>query len=127
MATVYSRLTPEQKKARNKRTWERKKARHAADPALKRAYQESRTDWARAFPLAQILAFRELQRGLCAICSRTLEIGVRGPRGEVADHDHVTGKPRGLLCGACNISLGYYEKHQRGWIVLAPYEDYLVR
>lgn len=40
------------------------------------------------------------QRGLCAGCGRRpVEILHR-------DHNHITGKPRGLLCCDCNLALG---------------------
>ena len=39
-----------------------------------------------------------IQGGVCAICGQT------NPR--CVDHDHVTGKVRGLLCMACNFSIG---------------------
>ena len=45
------------------------------------------------------------QGGVCAICKR--------PPGEIqlhVDHDHSNGKPRGLLCGNCNMQLGWFEK-----------------
>ncbi len=34
----------------------------------------------------------------CAICDREDEL--------VGDHDHQTGKPRGILCRACNLAIG---------------------
>jgi hypothetical protein len=43
----------------------------------------------------------ELQDGRCAVCKRVQE----GQRLAV-DHDHVTGKVRGLLCNQCNRGIG---------------------
>lgn len=41
------------------------------------------------------------QGGHCAICPRT-----NGRRALAVDHDHATGKVRGLLCDNCNHTLG---------------------
>jgi hypothetical protein len=43
------------------------------------------------------------QKNLCAVCDEPL---VKSPR---ADHNHETGKWRGVVCPRCNIALGYYE------------------
>lgn len=41
------------------------------------------------------------QGGLCAICG-----GSNGERRLAVDHDHKTGKVRGLICGHCNLGIG---------------------
>jgi len=45
------------------------------------------------------------QHGNCKICKEHYDI-------LHVDHDHFTGKVRGLLCGVCNMGLGIYENMQ---------------
>jgi len=49
----------------------------------------------------------QIQQGRCKMCG-VHQAALAKPL--VADHDHKTGKFRGLLCDDCNRSLGYYEK-----------------
>lgn len=50
--------------------------------------------------LAEYEEMARLQNGLCAACFRS-------PRKKLCvDHDHETGKVRGLLCFGCNTALG---------------------
>lgn len=44
-----------------------------------------------------------LQNNACAICGKTDEY-----RALCVDHDHKTGKVRGILCSSCNRALGYF-------------------
>lgn len=55
----------------------------------------------------------EKQNGVCAICGKpeTVKNNVGIIRLLSVDHDHKTGKVRGLLCMSCNILLGYLEKN----------------
>lgn len=62
----------------------------------------------------------------CAICLTSLMESGRGIDSMQRDHDHITGKARGLLCGACNKGIGYYEKYQHAHgLVISAYEEYL--
>ncbi len=45
---------------------------------------------------------RDEQGGVCAICRRECSTGMR----LAVDHCHATKRVRGLLCNACNLSLG---------------------
>ena len=49
----------------------------------------------------------EKQDGKCAICEST-EPRSNGARFAI-DHDHKTGKVRGLLCGLCNTAIGKFK------------------
>lgn len=56
-------------------------------------------------------AFMDLwdkQSGECAVCRSELEM--TGKRGAQVDHDHESGRVRGLLCGNCNIALGHLKE-----------------
>ncbi len=48
-----------------------------------------------------------VQNGRCAICLTDMPGGNHN-RFHL-DHDHVTGKIRGLLCATCNLGLGYFK------------------
>lgn len=53
--------------------------------------------------LSQWLTMYEQQGKVCLVCKQD-----GGARRLHVDHDHATGKVRGLLCGRCNIGLGYF-------------------
>jgi hypothetical protein len=59
----------------------------------------------------QFQVLLQVQHGRCAICGATE--GHRSCRGKVCrlavDHDHETGKVRGLLCNNCNRGLGRFK------------------
>jgi len=61
-------------------------------------------DRLRTFGLSprRLVAMLEAQGYRCPICGREL-----GPVFQV-DHDHETGRVRGLLCGSCNHGLGCF-------------------
>lgn len=53
------------------------------------------------------------QKGLCAICGQPETWRWKGKLcGLTVDHDHKTGKIRGLLCNACNRALGNFHDSQ---------------
>lgn len=56
----------------------------------------------------------QAQQGKCLICKRhQIEIGTR----LYVDHDHITGKVRGLLCPSCNTAVGFIETHDIDQII----------
>lgn len=64
----------------------------------------------------------EKQKGCCAICGKhqselekTLHV----------DHDHKTGKVRGLLCQRCNQALGYFYVDNKGTELLTSAINFL--
>ena len=58
--------------------------------------------------LDQYKVLDEAQNGKCGICGQPESRLIRGRIGPlVVDHDHVTGRVRGLLCHACNVGIGF--------------------
>jgi hypothetical protein len=68
---------------------------------LKREYGISPEDFSRMLAA---------QNGRCAIC-RAPTPGANGAFR--IDHDHATGKVRGLLCHGCNVALGLFKESPR--------------
>lgn len=49
---------------------------------------------------AEVAALAAAQGGVCAVCQRKPAVQV--------DHDHKTGKVRGVLCDGCNGGIGAF-------------------
>lgn len=64
------------------------------------------------------------QGGVCAICHEACDWKRRDKQPLVVDHDHATGRVRGLLCHACNGLLGWARDNTH---VLSSAIDYLER
>ena len=54
----------------------------------------------------QYEAMYKQQGGVCAICGGLPDIVKHGITRLAVDHDHATGKVRGLLCNNCNSGMG---------------------
>jgi hypothetical protein len=50
------------------------------------------------------------QDGLCAICAEPMLLGTTLARQACVDHDHDTGKVRGILCNHCNRGIGMFKE-----------------
>lgn len=66
-----------------------------------------------------LLVMFRLQGGVCAICGAAPRVGMR--RGLYVDHDHATGRVRGLLCHGCNIGLGGFRDNTASLAAAARY------
>ncbi len=92
---AYARR-PEQRAKRKEYSRERwtqpEIRRRERDRQLRQKYGISEQDF---------VALAAQQRGVCAICASSDRLAV--------DHDHVTGKVRGLLCRKCNWAIGNFD------------------
>jgi hypothetical protein len=78
----------------NSLLWRRRNPQKSKDSNLRSLY---------GITLADYQAMFNAQGGVCLFCKRPgAKLGV--------DHDHETGKVRGLLCNPCNGWLGHVEK-----------------
>ena len=53
------------------------------------------------------------QEGKCAICFSSEVLIAKKSYNLFVDHDHETGKVRGLLCHHCNAGLGYFKDNEQ--------------
>ena len=58
----------------------------------------------------QYISMIKRQGGACSICGEQETVVTKGTLRKLSvDHDHVTGKIRGLLCTGCNQALGLFQ------------------
>lgn len=79
-----------------------KKAKEYRTPEIRRKYR-LKADY--GLTIEEYQSILEKQNGLCLICQR--EETRRGSKILSIDHDHRTGRIRGLLCHSCNVSIGH--------------------
>lgn len=92
---------PEERRAARKRAyWNNREnaLRQVRSWRLRTLYGLTEQEWDQKF---------EDQSGCCAICQQAF---VKTPH---VDHDHATGKARGLLCSGCNVLVGFLESNNR--------------
>jgi len=92
-------------------------------PTLKYAYWKNKqrhidntlrykNDNGSPYKFEDFVTMLRIQDSRCLICGPNSEVlsltqkSHGGPPGPVIDHDHSSGKVRGLLCGCCNLMLG---------------------
>lgn len=90
-----------------------------------RLWYYNHQDWVRdrslkknyGISLEQFNSMFETQGKCCAICKRK---ELKGNNWAV-DHDHITGRIRGILCNNCNTSIGLLEENRTAIIRMAEY------
>lgn len=100
---------------------------YRSDPKNRaKSARNMRSMWLRLYGLTetQYLDMLAAQGGVCAICyqsERFIDSRTGEPRRLAVDHDHETGKVRGLLCGRCNRTLGHMNEDVDSLIRAAEY------
>jgi hypothetical protein len=96
--------------AKNRDKIRQANARRDADPAKRQRYRRNSKAWRlRLYGLTPEGFDRLLadQGGCCAVCGEPGQTWAE--RNLHVDHDHNTGEVRGLLCGRCNVGLGFFK------------------
>lgn len=91
--------------AANKKYWEiwRK------DGSLTKRYKHYNLKSKYGITLEEYDEMLKAQNDVCAICKNKKRMLLTSKGTLYVDHNHTTGKVRGLLCGSCNSALGYVE------------------
>lgn len=95
--------------ANKERIKQREASRHAEAPHVRRN-QVLRKKF--GIGVDEYKAMLDKQGGLCAICrqpERAINASTRAVASMPVDHDHRTGKIRGLLCSHCNRAIGLFQ------------------
>jgi Recombination endonuclease VII len=102
------------------------RAKYAANPALAQKERARKLQRRYGITIEQFDAIFLSQGSCCAGCGSTdptkgWRPNKRTQHAWCFDHNHKTGKPRGVLCYPCNIALGILEDNFNTLITLAKY------
>lgn len=106
MKMAARHANPERYRAQHN-AWNRANAEKVRASRLRRQY---------GLTLAEYNRMLDKQHGFCAICPDKLT-------SPCVDHDHKTGKVRGLLCHKCNVAIGLLRESPA---ICASAESYLL-
>jgi hypothetical protein len=102
----------ERSRAQQRKAANAKNARMRADPIRHAKYKEYQKNvhMKRLYGItvAEKEAMMKGQNGLCLACASPFSTMQDGFRNPVVDHDHKTGKVRGILHNKCNRALGIF-------------------
>lgn len=119
---------PEQKKAKDREYSKKNKKQHRKNSLAyyyrdKDRHKNSKLKYVYGISLEEYNAMLTKQNGVCAICCKPETVICRGsePKSLAVDHDHDTGKVRGLLCDMCNRGIGMLEHSPALLIAAARY------
>lgn len=77
---------------------------YATDSEYRKKHRASNREWLYGITQEQYDILLETQNGLCAICKKIQES--KKTKNLYVDHNHKTGRIRGLLCQKCNSAIG---------------------
>ncbi|MDE2096323.1 MAG: endonuclease VII domain-containing protein [Patescibacteria group bacterium] len=113
------RLPPQQKRNRRAQKSEYRTRKKKENPNYDREFA-LRASF--GIGISEYTKMLEAQNGVCAICGRP-EARLRNgrPQSLCVDHCHTTGRLRGLLCSACNRSIGLMKDNAQRLRAAAEY------
>lgn len=103
-----------------KRRSQQQKAYRARTP---RSYEQRKKEWLKSLYGMTVEDYNNLlnsQNEVCAICSQPCKT----KKGLAVDHNHITGKVRGLLCANCNGAIGMLQEDPD---IIEKAKQYIIR
>jgi hypothetical protein len=88
--------------------------RYRTKPEVKERNRRRRLELLYGITYEEYEVIRTAQKNACAICFIS-------PERFHVDHNHETGKVRGLLCGSCNMALGLFKENETNLLVAVEY------
>ena len=116
----WRQKNPDKQRENARKSYEKSK-RNPEQVKAKRRYHLKKTY---GLALEEYEAMFVEQEGVCAVCKFPETAIKRGSTKSLdVDHNHETGKVRGLLCSACNSSLGLLREDPERIIALLEYVE----